>query len=402
MNKTWCIHPFTQLATITDGRIVPCCIAKPYKNVNLNDMTVKEIWNHSDILSLRQKLLNGEEVDNCRVCYDDELHGISTHRIQSNSNFEKLYGISEKDFTSPELDITNLVALDLRLGNTCNLKCIMCRPQESHKWFDDVVAMRKINLPPVVSADMDDKFNYNRNDYNWINKKVFWDNIDEILPNIKEFIFGGGEPFMLKEVKKLLNKAIELDTAKNLSIRFHTNGTYMHPKDFEILKHFKRIQLMFSVDGVNEINHFLRYPAQWDSIIEIIEENEKYGPNIESSMLCSLTSVSAFYLDQLYDFVDSKKWNKLPLKNLYLGRVHDPSYLNPQTLDTRRKKIIEDKFNRLMKDYPLVKSTLESNLNWILGDSGNNVTVDDTLEYVKNLCSVRNIDPNVLREFLED
>lgn len=402
MNKTWCIYPFTHLATYTDGAVLPCCIAKPYKNVNLNDMTIKEIWNHPEILDLRQKILNGEEVDNCRVCYNDELHGVNTHRLQSNKTFEMTYGITEKNFTSPELDISDLITLDLRLGNTCNLKCIMCRPHDSHKWFDDVVALRKTNLPPVVRADMDDKFNYNRDDYNWINKKVFWDNIDDILPNIKEFIFGGGEPFMLKEVKKLLNKAIELDTAKDLSIRFHTNGTYMNPKDFEVLKHFKRVQLMFSVDGVDEINHFLRYPAHWDSIVEIIEENEKYGPNIESAILCSLTSVSAFYLDQLYDFVNSKKWNKLPIEKIQLGRVSHPSYLNPQTMDPKRKRIVEDKVNRLIKDYPSVKSTLESNLNWILGESGNEVTIDDTLDYVKNLCTVRNIDTKVLQEFLED
>jgi len=399
-NNTWCIYPFVHLATFTDGSLTPCCVAKSYPTLNLNNITVAEAWNHTEIKKVRQQMIVGEHVTNCTNCYNSEKHGIDSHRTASNRMFQKEYGLTQTQFVSDELDISNLITLDLRLGNTCNLKCVMCRPSESHKWFDDIVELKKHKLPAIVSQDINYKSNYNRDDYNWINKDVFWNNIDTILPNIKEFIFGGGEPFMLKEVKILLQKAIDLDVAQHMTIRFHTNGTHLTSKDYELLKHFKRIQLMFSVDGVDEINYFLRYPANWSTVVNTINENENYGANIESFILCSLTGVSAFYLDRLYDFVHAQQWKKLPVANIILGRVHAPVYLNPQALDSRRKEIVTQRINRLCKDYLSASKTLQENLNWIQGNT-DSATIDDMTAYINSLFDVRtDMDINILKEFL--
>lgn len=400
MSNTWCVYPFLHLATFTNGDVTPCCIAKSYNNINLNNIDIKNAWNHDEVQQLRQAMLEGRQVKNCEQCYKDEAHGIDSHRTSSNRYFEDTYGITQEHFKSSEVDIENLITLDLRLGNTCNLKCIMCRPNESHKWYEDVIKLDQEELTPIVKQDINYKTKYNRDEYNWINKEVFWNNIDSILPNIKEFIFGGGEPFMLKEVKHLLKRAVDLNVAQNINIRFHTNGTYLTQKDFEVFAKFKKIQLMYSVDGVDEINYFLRYPADWNKILENIEISEQYDSNIETFILCSLNSVSAYYLDQLYNFVDSKKWKKLKPANIILGRVHQPVYLNPQLLDSDRKEIVKNKINALIEKFPNCKDTLESNLNWILGDAPEG-SVEDTLNYINSVLKVRNLNPSIIKEFLE-
>lgn len=399
-NKTWCIYPFVHLATFTNGSVSPCCVAHPYKNVNLNDLTVEEAWNHPEVKELRSQMLTGKQPKNCKNCYLDESLGVDSHRTSSNRVFEIEYGLTQDQFNSETLNLSNLITLDLRLGNTCNLKCVMCRPNESHKWHEDIVKLNDMPLTPAVKEDIHFKLGYNRNDYNWIHKHIFWDNIDLILPNIKEFIFGGGEPFMLKEVKTVLQKAIDLNVADQISIRFHTNGTYLNKSDFELFKHFKRIQLMFSVDGVDDINHLLRYPADWNKIVDNIRENENYGSNIESFILCSLTSVSAYYLDQLYEFVDSQEWKKLPVKNIILGRVHHPIYLNPQTLDEKRKEIVTDKLNKLINNYPVSAKTLTENLNWINGNN-DTVLINETISFIENLSRIRNINISSIIDFIE-
>lgn len=398
-NKTWCIYPFVHLATFTDGSVTPCCVAKPYKNVNLNHLTIEDAWNHTEVVNLRSKIMQGIEVENCRQCYIDESLGVDSHRTSSNRMFKAEYNLSEDDFLSPSLELDNLITFDLRLGNTCNLKCVMCRPNESHKWYEDIVKLNNLELTPVLKHNVYHKLSYNRTDYNWINNTVFWENIDDILPNIKEFIFGGGEPFMLKEVKRMLQKAIDLKVASQMSIRFHTNGTYLTSKDFELFQHFKRIQLMFSVDGVDQINHLLRYPAEWDKIINNINECEKYGPNVESFILCSLTSISAYYLDQLYTFVHEQNWSKLPVSNIILGRVHHPNFLNPQTLDPIRKSIIERKFKTLIDTYVNSAKTLQENLNWIIGNN-DILLIDDTLSFIINLSKIRNHSYDCITEFM--
>lgn len=398
-NDTWCIYPFVHLATFTDGNITPCCVARAYKDLNLHDHTLKEAWNHASVKEVRRKMLNGERVRNCQDCYDAEKHGVDSHRTSSNRIFEKEYGLTRDSFTSDELDISNFITLDLRLGNTCNLKCVMCRPNESHKWYEDIQKLKELNLPSAIETDINYKINYNRNDYNWINNDLFWENIDSILPNIREFIFGGGEPFMLKEVKTLLKRAVDMDLAKNLTIRFHTNGTYLNLKDFDLLKHFKRIQLMFSIDGVDEINYFLRFPADWKKIIDNINESEKYGKNIESYILCSLNSISSYYLDQLYDYVQEQNWKKTTVGQIILGRVHNPIYLNPQTLDQQRKNVIKEKWNYLIKKYPSCSQTLTENLNWILGENTNS-SIQDTLFYIDSLSKIRKTDRTILEDFI--
>lgn len=401
MSDTWCAYPFIHLATFTNGNLTPCCIAKAYNKINLNELDVKDAWNHPEVVAVREAMLRGEKVSNCAQCYNDEAHGVDSHRTSSNRHFENRFGIIKESFDNPVVDLENLITLDLRLGNTCNLKCIMCRPNESHKWFEDIVKLSTEELTPVVKSDIEYKTKYNRDDYNWINKERFWNNIDEILPNIREFIFGGGEPFMLKEVKHLLQRAVELDVAKNIDIRFHTNGTYLTEKDFEVFSKFKKIQLMYSIDGVDQVNYFLRYPADWNKILENIEISEQYGPNIETFILCSLNSISAFYLDELYNFVAGKNWKKLKITNIILGRVHQPVYLNPQTLDNDRKNIIKQKIDSIIDAYPEIRENVESNLNWILGEC-NKSSVEDTLNYIEKILKIRKIDPEIIKEFLHD
>lgn len=397
---TWCIYPFVHLATFTDGALTPCCVAKQYKDLNLHNLTLEEAWNHPSIQEVRRKMIDGETVRNCSDCYQVESYGVDSHRTSSNRIFKEEYGLTKDNFSSENVDIENLITLDLRLGNTCNLKCIMCRPNESHKWYDDIIELKKSLLPLKIKNDIEHKSNYNRDDFNWIKNKLFWDNIDNILPNIKEITFGGGEPFMLKEVKKLLKYAVENDLAKNIKLRFHTNGTYLTPNDFELLNYFKKVQLMFSIDGVEDINYFLRYPADWNKIIDTINENEKYGKNIESFILASLSSVSVFYLDSLYDYVSKQKWKKLPIENIILGRVHYPSYLNPQTLNLKRKDIINSRLEKLQERFPSVSRTLSENLNWILGEK-DSTSIDDSIAYINELLRIRKIDPSILKEFLE-
>ena len=45
---------------------------------------------------------------------------------------------------------------------------------------------------------------------------------------------------------------------------------------------------MFSLDNIEEINYFLRYPADWDKILETINISEQYSKNVETFVLCSL------------------------------------------------------------------------------------------------------------------
>ena len=73
--------------------------------------------------------------------------------------------------------------------------------------------------------------------------------------------------------------------------------------------------------------------------------------------------------------------------------------LNPQILDNQRKEKIKEKFEYLIAAYPKSKETLESNLNWILG-TGQEGTIEDTLNYINSILKVRNLDNTIIKDFL--
>ena len=137
ISKTFCILPWTHIATYTDGTALLCCIAQPGKEVeNLNELTLKQVWNGNMFKDARLKMLKGEQVSNCSHCYREEKVGINSHRLVENKVWDKKLGT---DYVQTLIDNTQLdgsvthdvITLDFRLGNTCNLQCVMCRPVDS-------------------------------------------------------------------------------------------------------------------------------------------------------------------------------------------------------------------------------------------------------------------------------
>ena len=77
----------------------------------------------------------------CTGCFDEESQGIVSKRIWESATWlndegvdvEELISQTQEDGTVPE----QLQYLDLRLGHTCNIKCVMCSPHDSSKWVAD-------------------------------------------------------------------------------------------------------------------------------------------------------------------------------------------------------------------------------------------------------------------------
>jgi MoaA/NifB/PqqE/SkfB family radical SAM enzyme len=100
-SETFCVLPWVHAATLTDGNVQLCCVAGRGSGVNLNEQTLSEYWNSEHVRDARRRMLAGRKVKACQRCY----------------------------LTAP------LQSIDLRLGNTCNMQCVMCQPRESSRWL---------------------------------------------------------------------------------------------------------------------------------------------------------------------------------------------------------------------------------------------------------------------------
>ena len=77
-SKTFCMHPFTGLATREDGAIQVCCRSHPIGNIQ--DSTLEEIWNNDAMRLVRKQVLCGERPEVCKPCFDLEDQGVESLR----------------------------------------------------------------------------------------------------------------------------------------------------------------------------------------------------------------------------------------------------------------------------------------------------------------------------------
>jgi MoaA/NifB/PqqE/SkfB family radical SAM enzyme len=136
ISSTFCIYPWDHLATLTDGSIVPCCVAVNDRSMSVRNTSFKEAWNSSKMRDMRKDMLAGKTVDACSRCYEEESCGIESHRVLSNRFYENMLGSFDSliDATKPDGHLSSPIkSVDLRLANNCNLQCVMCAPTESTK-----------------------------------------------------------------------------------------------------------------------------------------------------------------------------------------------------------------------------------------------------------------------------
>ena len=82
-NKAYCSMPFAEIYNDSAGRYRLCCHAKEYspiKKYNTNNTTPFEYFKSPEMEELRNKMLSGEQVDACRVCYKLEKNTGKSYR----------------------------------------------------------------------------------------------------------------------------------------------------------------------------------------------------------------------------------------------------------------------------------------------------------------------------------
>ena len=359
--KDFCILPWIHMATHTDGTALLCCVAQkpPDERVNLNHTTVDGIWNSYYWKKARLAMLDEQKLKACSHCYKEEVAGIRSHRMNENNLWTKKLGREYIDEliastnTDGSLD-QDVVTLDLRLGNTCNVQCVMCRPTDSSKWVKaaEIIAA---DSEGEVKDDWDWKIqDFKRNKFKWAEDDEFWiEEIEPLLPTMRHFIFAGGEPLYLKNHKRFLKMCVESGHAEHIELRYHTNGTIMPDDIIELWSNFKFVELMISIDGIGEMNKWLRYPTEWETVEKTLDkvENSPHD-NIVGKVLCTVSALNIWYLPVFAEFLISKQYKKIGAQDhhgvFHPGILHWPTYLCTKVLPTGLKEEITNKMQKLL------------------------------------------------------
>jgi MoaA/NifB/PqqE/SkfB family radical SAM enzyme len=358
-SKTFCPLPWIHVATRPNGDVRLCCttnasgagttdikeagiVQADGKNMNLRDHTLEEVWNSDFMKNTRLEMLNGKVPTSCTKCFDEESKGITSKRQWETVVWKErldLESIVEQTQIDGSLPVY-IPYFDLRLGNLCQLKCIMCSPHDSSAWIKEW----KLQYPKytVLELKQDQHWDDRNRDYTWYQKGSFLDSIKSQLHYIKELYFAGGEPLLIPEHYKILELMVETGNAKNCVLRYNSNGLELPEKLFELWNHFKEVKFNFSIDALGARNDYIRYPSEWNKIVTNLERLDNTPDNIVVNIACAVQALNVLTIPELVKWKESKNFKKINLPPYGAGLigthlVYLPSYLNVRVLPKHLK-----------------------------------------------------------------
>ena len=320
MNKTFCVYPWTHQMIDTNGAVKLCCVAEdPTQKETGQHMTVKnnslsKLWNDPYMQDVRQRMIDGKQVKDCGQCYRKERRGEYSFRQRANQ------GITNED---RKIIVDQLPHyLDIRFGNLCNLKCRMCTGIYSKKFGEELEAI----------ADKDEQFRLLAPDsaksytFDWYKNPNFWEDLKNYMPFVKLIYLTGGEPTLVQGNYDFLQLLIDKGFSKNISLVFNTNVTNFQQRFLDTINQFKKITLNLSIDGVEGVQEYIRYPSKWDHIQKnmnllmnkVSESQTKY--HLVFTPTVSILNVANFkaFVEWAYDFAVSNNapnsdWDMQPI-----------------------------------------------------------------------------------------
>jgi MoaA/NifB/PqqE/SkfB family radical SAM enzyme len=372
-SKTFCVLPWIHFATRPNGDMRLCCSSNASgagdnhtvglvkmedgKPANFGKDTPMSAWNNNYMRSVRTTMLEEKIPTSCTKCFQEEDKGIVSKRVWETATWmmdgldinELIQGTKE-DGTVPE----KLQYLDLRLGHTCNLKCIMCSPHDSSKWVSD----HKKVFPLFQHESLKSQMSWDQDTFNnqWFENPAFWQELYQQIPYLKQVYFAGGEPLMIKEHKSLLKEIIRQGYADKILIRYNSNGLLLDEETLELWNHFKKVKFAVSIDDISIRNHYIRYPTDWDILEKNMHILDNTPNNVHVSIATAIQILNIKTLPELAKWKINQKFKKINLENVYEGiqagggivnmhLLYIPTYLSIRCLPKEDKIEVRKIFN---------------------------------------------------------
>lgn len=337
----FCVLPWISLETGPTGTIRPCCLADGEildddgKKFDLSSCQFSRVQESGWMRELRQNFLDAQQPKVCRRCWDEEDSGRKSKRMHTLDRLKHI--VTDQVWTQ---DAKPLIFLDLKLGNICNLKCRICG-----SWSSSTFATEEMQF---LDAGIDKKTNYNyimlkRGAWPRENQK-FWQEIAMIGQQIRYLEFTGGEPFMIQEHFDLLQKLVDSGLADNIEIHYNTNGTQRPQQAPAIWKHFKHVEIAFSIDDLADRFEYQRSNAVWSEVqnnLAWFQELRKNTDNISLQVCSTVNSFNIWYLEELAAWQDTQNFDFV-----YWNLCHDPKHYSIASLPEPVKMKIDKKLRQ--------------------------------------------------------
>jgi MoaA/NifB/PqqE/SkfB family radical SAM enzyme len=279
--------------------------------------------------SLRQEFLKGQQPKTCRKCWAVEDAGGTSKRVHTLNRLKHM-GITP---TWTE-DAKPLMFLDLKLGNICNLKCRICG-----SWSSSQFAAEELKF---AASNKKESFHYQMLKAGaWPRENSqFWTELNQSLSDIRYLEFTGGEPFLIQEHFDLLKTLVDRGIAGQVEIHYNTNGTQYPEHAESIWRHFRHVEIAFSIDDVGKRFEYQRTNAVWEEVcanVELFKAMRARNTNISLQVCCTVNVFNVLYLADVANWIAQQDFDFV-----YWNMLHDAPWLSIAQLPATSKMHIAE------------------------------------------------------------
>jgi Iron-sulfur cluster-binding domain len=405
-SSTFCMLPFTGIATREDGEIKICCKSWPIGEIN--NHTLEEVWNNDNMKRIRKQVLNNERPQECIGCFSYEDQNVESMRQRHiNKDFPEsrinmypnILDSLNDDYTMPFV----MPSIEIRLTNLCNLKCRMCSPMDSTSWNDwndikDFYVKESSHIgKTIIELKLDEKPLLDSFEDN----ERWWQSFEKLIPNINFLEFAGGEPLMDPSHYRILDMFGE--HASNVDLKYATNLTTLGKGKrnvFDYWPRFKSVTVHASIDGVGDLFEYIRTNADWNEVSENTQKIKQIPTvkRILASVAVQATNVLSLdkTIEYFLDTMEVTFWNNFVKYPMILSAQVLPSDLKLLAID--RLITVRDRvhtFKMCIKDpytITIAHNQIDNIIKFLQGEDYNHLW-NDFVEFNHRLDKTRKQGP---------
>ena len=322
-SKLYCVLAAKGLGLHNSGRTYLCCHSRKYledqqgEQIYLDTHTLEDAWASPTRREIQTALEQGVEHPNCQACWDDEHAGKKSRRQIFN---DMALMINERD-DQPQI-------LDLKMGNTCNMRCRTCNPEVSSQWYREDWELTVGPRDKISYQDYLPRWRRIPASYGEDNVAL-WSTMRRWIPNTVYIDYYGAEPMLIRKNFEILQHAVDQGRAGSIDLHFSTNGTIWNQDLEDLLRHFRTIWIDLSIDDIGSRCGYIRYPSTWQQVEpnlhQLLATQKKYN-NFRVGVCVTVNSLNIYYLPEIFDYFAG-----LDLA-INFNMLHLPWYLNVKSL----------------------------------------------------------------------
>jgi MoaA/NifB/PqqE/SkfB family radical SAM enzyme len=330
-----CSNPFTTLE-IHDNVGFVCCPSWLPNKIELNDRSIKDVYNSEPIVDIRNSILDGSfKYCNKELC--PHLSRLLNYGVTSGPIHLK----SNSKYTTSIIEPTTPTTILMNFDRTCNYKCPSCRV--------DLIVESSKGIERIEKT------------------------IDEIdtyySANVKTlYITGTGDPFVSVSFRNYLRNFNPKKYPKLTSIHFHTNASMWTKEMWDSMpnvhKYVTTCEISIDAGTQNTYENKTRLGGKWDTLIN----NLKFISTINTlkSVKTSFVVQDSNYMEMetFYNLMYSifgKKVNVFFGKIINWGTFSDGEFKLKQIWDVNHPEheLFKKEFNKIWKNTNLFHNLYE-------------------------------------------